>query len=107
MFIRFLMIIFREILSLVLLPVILWEFIYDWIQTIKWRKNVKIGDMAWFPNMLGTRTIGKVKLISENKKEVCLCCANSSSWHDIKDLRFYTKRIKVEELERLRKLLMQ
>lgn len=57
----------------------------------RWRKSPKVDDNAFFYNLGGGITTGKVKAISEDGTKVRLETSNSSGWYEPKSLRYLTK----------------
>lgn len=64
-----------------------WLFI-DWPKEIlanRWRKNAKVGDRAYFVNILGTKTVGKITRFYKDG-DVGFETSNSSQGISLKSL---------------------
>lgn len=79
---------------LVLLPIALPFLLIDWlfidlpksILDNRWRKNVKIGDTAYFINLLDSRTYGEITSLPNKDGEVGFKTSNSRGPHKLSHL---------------------
>lgn len=78
---------------IVILPIALPFLLIDWLfidlpRSIihnRWRKRAKVGDRAYFHNLLGTRTYGEITRFYKDG-EVGFETSNSSGAHSLKSL---------------------